>query len=81
MKVTGESITDNQIRWLRQRTGWKGRAQQDQRTIALALSTSKWIGFDARVRDEARAKCAEMLNARNEGVPDLFDDLFPTKAR
>ena len=81
MKVTGESITDEQIRWLRGKTGWKGRAANDQHTIALALSTPKWMNYDARKREEARAKCAEMFNARNEGIPNIFDDLFPKRAK
>ena len=77
MKVTAETITDDQIRWLRERTGWKGRAADDQHTIALALSTPKWMNYDAHKREQARAKCAEMLNARDEGIPNIFDDLFP----
>jgi hypothetical protein len=81
VKVTGETITDAQIRWLRERTGWRGHAQQDQHTIALALSTPKWMNFDARKREEARAQCAEMFNARNADIPDLFGDLFPGKGK
>lgn len=81
MKVTGETITDDQIRRLREHTGWKGRAADDQHTIALALSTPKWMNYDAHAREQARAKCAEMLNARNEGIPDIFDDLFAGKAK
>ena len=30
-------------------------------------------------REQVRAKCAEMLNARNEGIPDIFDELFPNE--
>ena len=39
MRATAELITDDQIRWLRKRTGWKGRAAEDQQVIATALST------------------------------------------
>ena len=79
MKVSGETVTDEQIRALRKRTGWKGRAAEDQQTIAVALSTPKWIGFDAKKREDARALCAEMISARDEEITDLFDDLFHAK--
>ena len=80
-RVTGETITDDQIRWLRERTGWKGRAADDQHTIALALSTPKWMNYNAHKRDQARVKCAKMFNARRGSIPNIFDDLFPGKAK
>ncbi len=65
MKVTAETITDEQIRTLRAQTGWKGSAAQlDQQTIALALSKPSWHLYDANKRDEARKLCAEWWNKR-----------------
>jgi hypothetical protein len=81
VRVTGATITDEQIRAMQKRTGWKGRAAQDQQVISTALSTPKWMMFDANKRDAARAKCADMLNAYNESIPDVFADLFPAKAK
>lgn len=78
MKVTGASITDEQIRAMQKRTGWKGQAARDQQVIATALSTPKWPTFDANKREAARALCADMLNAYND-IPDVFADLFPAK--
>lgn len=70
MKVTGATITDEQIREIRARTGWRSeRAQRDQATIATALSTPSWFQFDANRRDAARAQCAEWWNARFGDTP------------
>lgn len=80
-KVTGLTITDEQIRWLQRRTGWKGRAAEDQSVIATALSTSKWFGYDAQKREAARAKCAEWYNAQQASIPDIFADLIPAKPK
>lgn len=81
MKATGASITDEQIRAMRKRTGWKGRAARDQQVIATALSTPKWPTFDVNKREAARALCAEWLNTFNDSIPDVFADLFPTKGK
>lgn len=81
MKVTGATITDEQIRAMQKRTGWKGRAARDQQVIATALSTPKWPTFNASKREAAREKCAEWLNAFNDSIPDVFADLFTAKAK
>jgi hypothetical protein len=78
VKVTGLSITDEQIRAMQKRTGWKGRAARDQQVIATALSTPKWLTFNANKREATRALCADWLHAYND-IPDVFAGLFPAK--
>jgi len=62
--LTAETVTDEQIRNLRSQTGWiGGMAASDQRTIAIALSTSAVTTYDAAEKASARARCAAIINA------------------
>ncbi len=57
MKVTAETITVVQLRWLRVNTGWREYGALDQETIARAM----------RCDSDARERCAAAWNARHEG--------------
>lgn len=66
-QLTAGTVTDDQIRWLREHTGWKGeQCQREQSIIATALSQPSWLQFDANKREEARAWCADALNKRDD---------------
>lgn len=66
-RLTAGTITDDHIRWLRERTGWVGEeCQKAQSTIATALSKPSWHLFDANKREAARAWCAEVINKRKD---------------
>ena len=68
--VTGESITDEQIRELRARTGWVGaQCQSDHEIFAIALGhpvpkPHYLTGITRMTVAEARARCASIWNAR-----------------
>ncbi len=55
MKVTAETITVVQLRWLRVNTGWLDYGALDQETIARAM----------RGDSDARELCAAAWNARH----------------
>lgn len=57
--VTADTITDEQLRWLRENTGWLGRAADDQAMIGRARRGDR----------EARERCADAWNARTGAKP------------
>lgn len=62
--VTAETITDEQIRELRIRTGWLGKVcEESQADFAIALCRPRDASMQA-AKNEARTRCAEILNAR-----------------
>jgi len=59
-RATGENITDDQIRWLRNNTGWVGEARaKEHRILANALHGDP----------VARGLCAGFLNERRRNDP------------
>ena len=62
--LTADTITDEQIRELRSRA----RREEDMLTVAIcniAIDPRKWELIGNNDRDVARARCAEILNARS----------------
>ena len=52
--ITEHTLTDGQLRWLRDNTGWIGRAADDQELIGRARRGDR----------QARVVCAAAINAR-----------------
>lgn len=70
VKLTADTITDEQIRELRKIEPDLGRVGMSDRDIRLALRDGRGSRvFSERMVRAARARCAEILNARNEAKP------------
>lgn len=54
-RIAGETVTDDQLRWLRDNTGWVGEAREKEHRI---------IGNALRGDPVARGLCAGILNER-----------------
>ena len=64
MKLTADTITDDQIRALRARLGSETYAGSSDDAADCEIAIAAPIGSLRRV--QARARCAEILNARSE---------------
>ncbi len=62
MKITADTITDEQIN----EVGKQARADLDAALTAMTFHVNETLA-DLRRRMIARARCAEILNARNAG--------------
>jgi len=56
---TADTLTYEQLNWLRHNTGWLGRAALDQEMIGRAIRGDR----------DARARCAAAWNVRHGGAP------------
>lgn len=66
MKLTADTITDEQIRELQQAVPNRGEGREIHRHILDALRTDEGARYRGG-RHNARAYCAGVLNARAEG--------------
>ena len=63
MKLTADNITDDQIRELRAHLGSETYAESSNDAAACEVAIAAPVGSLRRV--QARARCAEILNARS----------------
>lgn len=66
MKLTADTITDEQIRSLRDMPASTIRKQRGHRLVLVAVALGERRARRGESRAMARARCAELFNARNK---------------